>query len=69
MKVVFREIDDLAPLRILDPCLADVPFLRDGPIENLCTTTNFMDLQRDLSGKTLEGRPRPGTGDTPAQWV
>ena len=66
VEVAVREIDDAATVRILDVRVADVPFLRDGPVEDLRAARDLVELQGDPLADPTQGLADPVPGDAPA---
>ena len=55
VQVVIPEVHDLAPVRILDPRLADFPFRGDDPVERARARRYFVDLQGDEAAQRGQG--------------
>src|ERR1700691_4540588 len=55
VQVALLEINDFSPCGIEDKCVADIPFFRNGPIEDLCSRGNLKELERDVFLKNAEG--------------
>ena len=66
VEVAVREVDDAAPTGILDVGVSDVPFLRDGPVEDLGARRDLMQLQGDPFADPAKGLADPVAGDAPA---
>ena len=66
VEVAVREVDDAAPGGILDVGVADVPFLRDGPVEDLGARRDLVELQGDPLADPAQGLADPVPGDAPA---
>ena len=47
MEIGVPEIDNSLAFRIPDVGVLDIPFIRDGPVEDLSSSWHFMNSQRD----------------------
>ncbi len=63
VQAVVGELDDLLAAGPLDPRLADVPFLRHGPVQHLRAGGHLYELQLGDLGKNAQGLAQPVAGD------
>ena len=66
MKVRILKIDDFFSSWIFDPGLSDIPFLRNGPIENPGAAGNFVNVKRNMFLQERHCFTHALTGDTSA---
>ena len=66
VEVAVRHVHDAATGGILDVRVADVPFLRDGPVEDLRAARDLVQLQGDALADPTQGLADPVPGDAPA---
>ena len=60
------KIDDSLAARILHVGVADIPFARHGPIEDLCAAGHFVNRERDVPLDDLERLAKAIAGDAAA---
>lgn len=57
MQIAGLEVYDLPALRVLYICVPDVPFFRDSPIEDLSSSRDLVNLDRNILLKDFQGLP------------
>ena len=48
MEIVLAKVDNSSTIGVFHKCVAHVPFVRNGPIENLCSTWDVVSTDRNL---------------------
>lgn len=66
MQIAATKIDDPVPCGILDKGVADIPLLRDRPIECICAGWHFVDCEIDVLAETTECFTHPVAGNAAA---
>jgi hypothetical protein len=69
VKIRILEIDDLFAVRVSNVGVADIPFAGHGPVENLGTCWNLMNLKRDALADAAQNLSEPIAGDAAADGV
>ena len=69
MKIRPAEVDDSFSARVLDIGVADVPFLRNGPVENLFSRGDLMDFEGGVPFQDSQGLAETRAGDAPADGI
>src|SRR6476469_1744116 len=64
MKTVVLKVNHPFALRILHPCLANVPLLRNRPIKHLCPACYFMYFKWKLLLNNFQRLAKAGAGNT-----
>ena len=67
MQVVGAKVDDPIALRILDVRIADIPFSRHDPVEDLGARCHLVDVERNLFADNAQRLPDTIAGDAAAQ--
>ena len=67
VKVVVAEVHDAPPVRIVDVSLADVPFLRNRPIEDASARRDLVHVERDPLADAMKRLADPVSGDAAAK--
>src|SRR4249920_794267 len=66
VEIVLTEVDNATTVPILDVGIANVPLLGNGPVEDLRSRRDLVDLQRDPLGDPAQGLADTLAGDAPA---
>ena len=69
VKVAFLKIDDLPALGIFDPSVSDIPFFRDGPVEDLRICSHFFAGHRPITAQIPQALPQAVPRDAAANRV
>ncbi len=69
VEVVSTEVDHATAVGVRDVCVADVPFERDRPIENLGAAGNLAYLERHVLAQDLQRLPDAVAGDASADRI
>src|SRR5260370_15810255 len=69
MQIGALEIYDAFSNLVLDVGVADVPFLRNSPIEHLSAAWDFMQHQRNRVLKKVQTLPNTVAGNASTDWI
>src|SRR5579859_3324908 len=69
VQIALLKVDDAFSSGIFDVSISDVPFFRNGPIEDLCPRWNFKNPQRNAFANQPQSFANPAAGDASADGI